>query len=1000
MLEGMSAGENGSDDVAEAERIPDPPRRQTPLWALLSKWLLATEAWLRSHGGRGLRNSIRVFWGLVGAVGIFLLVGPVISPPLSLDDITESAGKATDTWIAREFAADYDIERTDEGRLVAHVEERITAFFPDDVDEPGIRRILATQYEGHALAPSNITATVDGVPAMMAQGESADRLTLTLTPPDAQGSLRGDHEFVLAYDLHDLAYLTTDDATGQPVDLLEWDVLGPDWGHALAGIDVSITLPEDVDDALVRQPRGSLGWLLVGGGEWLTPEPDAAAGTVAYRFTNEQNIPPYAQARFRLPFTAGTFTMPPRSALFWVQVYGPLAPLAILVVTLLFALAARAVAWSDARGRPWFVAQYTRPADTSVGQAAQILRTPRTLALGRALEALRLGRPARSGRGRRAATSRAAEGLTSIARTAARTGRAGDLPRALSEYLAAPERKSQIKGGLRRVPRGFVRDLFLAAPLALTAVQWGLIRQLSHQTILAIVWWPVAFVLLSSAISAVILWIALTSRPLTRKGALIKQHLRGIEAYARQTHLLERGPITDPVLPYAVLTASPRNAGERVLALAEAQLGSKDASRGWRDRSFITWPQILVRLASVLAILATVAAVILLAPPYPRGYDYASYYGDVKGTIHTKVESFEAIAELTRTDDGSAQLSVVEDLTVSFGDEGSRVPQFAQQWPNERNGQRLGLRVETVQIDGRDVPFTTRQDGDTLLMATQLVEVLSGPHHVRITYALDSAATAAEPVSRSDHDGRVDAVRWAALLEGWEHDTGWGSDPAPDPLHVELRMSEELAAVVLDGGWLTEDTDSAEHARDWAEDVVPFGDVARGEVYDAEESTETTKTIDGVRRHVLELKQNESGGWPFYLTVDDVGARVDFPAGTFTGTDAAALDRRAWDQVSPIATVLALGILTLLLGLFGLFARALRPESMALRGSRRDLVRWLAPALGLSTVILFVWMSGDMPADWPELLPLGLGAIAGVVGAVLALIATRGPRRPAPSASQ
>jgi hypothetical protein len=239
-------------------------------------------------------------------------------------------------------------------------------------------------------------------------------------------------------------------------------------------------------------------------------------------------------------------------------------------------------------------------------------------------------------------------------------------------------------------------------------------------------------------------------------------------------------------------------------------------------------------------------------------------------------------------------------------------------------------------------------------------------------------------------------VRWAALLEGWEYDSGWGSDPVPDPVRFELRMSEELAGIVLDGGWLTRDTDSSEHARQWADDVVPFGDVARGEVYGTEETIETSETEDGVRSHVLDLKQDESGGWPFYLTVDDVGARVDFPAGTFVGPDAGALDRQAWDQVSPIVTVVALGAVALLLGLGGLLMRSRRQASMSMRGTPRDLVRWLSPALGLCTIILFVWMSGDMPADWPELAPLGAAAIAGVMGGVLAFVATRRPRTPRP----
>ncbi|HBS75284.1 MAG TPA: hypothetical protein DEB55_12980, partial [Microbacterium sp.] len=68
----------GSSDAPPADRVDDTRPRPTPLWALLSRWLLATEAWLRSHGGARLRWTLRGGWALVAAVGVLLLVGPVI----------------------------------------------------------------------------------------------------------------------------------------------------------------------------------------------------------------------------------------------------------------------------------------------------------------------------------------------------------------------------------------------------------------------------------------------------------------------------------------------------------------------------------------------------------------------------------------------------------------------------------------------------------------------------------------------------------------------------------------------------------------------------------------------------------------------------------------------------------------------------------------------------------------------------------------------------------
>ncbi|MFT4306851.1 MAG: DUF2207 domain-containing protein, partial [Microbacterium sp.] len=503
-------------EAEAAERIPDDRPRPTPLWALLSRWLLRLEAWLRSHGGPRLRAGLLAFWGVVAAAGLFLLFGPVINPPLTLEDIIDSASTATDTWIAREFDADYELQRSDAGRLQAVVTETIDAYFPDDVDASGIERVLAIEYEGHALAPSDVEATVDGMSIDATMQAVPDRLTIGL---DTGGRLSGDHEFVLRYTLQDLAYATTDDASGEEVDLLEWSVLGPSLPQAIAAIDVTVTMPDTLADRLVRSPRGAIAWTLISGGDWLEPEDDSPAGTTTYAFTSDDTLPPNAQAWFTMPFASGTFAMPGPTPLFLLQSLGPLLPLLFLLVTLLFTLAARAVAWSDARGRPWFVAQYDPPHGITPNLAAQILRTPRTRELAVAVATTRT--PASD-------TARPAR-LLATGRAARRAGRIGDLFRAAAGYRADPARRQQLAGDYRRIPRGFVRDWFLAAPIALSLLQIGLVRQLSHQARLAIVWWPSAFVAASVAIAAVVVAATLAARPLTEKGALAKQHLRGID---------------------------------------------------------------------------------------------------------------------------------------------------------------------------------------------------------------------------------------------------------------------------------------------------------------------------------------------------------------------------------------------------------------------------------------------------------------------------------------
>lgn len=978
----------GEDDEGrEGGRIPDGRPKPTPLWALLSRWLLALEAWLRSHGGKRLRSGLRAFWGLIGVAGLVLLFGPVINPPLTFDDITGSASTATDTWIARDFTADYTLTQTEDGRLQAEVVETITAFFPDDVDESGIQRVLPVEYQGHALDPTLLEATIDGQPVDPPSQTTSDRLTYTL---DTGQRLSGDHEFTLRYTLQDLAYESTDDASGGDVDLLEWSVFGPSWPQAFSALEVTITMPDGLADRLVRQPRADIAWLLVSGGDWLEPEADSPPGQTTYRFTLDQNIPPNGQAWFDMRFQPGTITMPGPSPVFLVQTFGPLVPLAVLVVTLLFTLAARAVAWSDARGRPWFVAQYDPPQGVSPLVAAQILERPRTRELAGALDEVR-----RKNRGSRRAA------LIAAGRAARRTGRVGDRLRARTAYDVSPERRRQISDGFRRIPRGFVRDWFILAPIALTLVQWGIVRQLSHQAKLTIVWWPAAFVLVSTAISLVVLAIALSARPLTRKGALVKQHLRGIGVYAERTRLLERATVTDALLPYALLLEDPREAGRRATELVDRELGDDAPSaREWRTRDFVTWPRILVNALAVLLLGGSIALVSTVPTPYPQTSTFDSYDFDVPGALYTNIDSASVDAVLSRDDGGRARLDVTETFSMSIDDDATRPPQFAQKLPAEMDGQDLGLSVTSIRVDGDDVPFDVTRAGDLAVLATRMPQVLTDTHEVEVVYSLSSPVTAAPGSPMAGTPGAtVDRMQWVALLDGWD---SWGyQTDGPSPVEVSLTVPDDLSSLAESAGWLREDPDTAESARDWKDSVFPFGTaVAELGPPDYLESpspsdygtiTEAAEPADGGTRHVL-TETNGEYGYPTDTTFSDLGAMLEFPAGTFTGPDAGAVERGQLDRVLPILLVAGLALLAFLIAALAVGHAILRSRETR-PGTFRDLVWRLGTASALSAVILFVWASIDMPSDWTEFPPLAISAVVAVVAGVAGIVAVRPEKR-------
>jgi hypothetical protein len=241
------------------------------------------------------------------------------------------------------------------------------------------------------------------------------------------------------------------------------------------------------------------------------------------------------------------------------------------------------------------------------------------------------------------------------------------------------------------------------------------------------------------------------------------------------------------------------------------------------------------------------------------------------------------------------------------------------------------------------------------------------------------------------------------LLEGWDDASAWRDDPSgPDPLRLSLTVPSDVASSSIASGWITLDTEN-ENVRQWTDSVVPFGTYAApaGSGSDtgfdtdsgttaataADDSGTTDSSTDAAGTTTYTLRES-GNGYPFDLTVDDVGAMFDFPAGTFTGPDAGALAAQTFRNAFPLAVVVALGLVTLALGLLSVAAALRRRSRRAPPGFLRDLVWWLGASAGLSTVWLFVWSTSDMPDDWPEFPPLGLSALAAVLGAALCFVFT------------
>ena len=1005
---------DGSDpELLNSGRIPDPQPEHTPFFRWLARVLTAIETRLRARGDRSVRGGIVASWVAIGLIGLFLLFGPIINKPLDFDDVIDSAELSEVDWVARDAVIDYVVDRDEAGAFAAEVTERYTADFVNG-PEARVEREIVTEFRGHDVEFELREATIDGVAAEVSVDVQPTTTTVRLTRADGV-DFSGTPEIRISYALHHLISSEIDEATDRPIDELSWPLFAPTWPQATKGIEVSLTLAPEVNEALVRPPQAYIGWLLLSETVWLSPEAETAAG-VRYAVTNDDTLPPNADVWIDASFAPGTFEQPPKTTLFWVQTYGPLVPLVLLAVLLLFALAARRIVWADSAGEPWYLPRSSPPDDVSPDLAARFLDRPRHAELVDALAAV-----PRTRRGVADArlTDQRKRWLSAVARAGRRLGRAGNFPtvwRRASRWSASD---AVVEQKLRWVPDSYVRDTFRCAPVAITLLQWGILRQLSEQVILSIVWWPFAFVVVSTGLAIATLWAVQRPRPLTRDGALLMQQLRGIDVFARATRLRDRGPVDDPLLPYAILFERPRRAGRAVAAQAAREAGDPYLGRGWRSEHFVSIPSLLALAASIAILAGAIVTAATQPTPYMNDADHISRFGDLPGTSLTQVEGFEIDATLDRDEQGAATLRVTERNSVQFAD-GGRVPQFVREWPSTRLGQPLGTAVEAVRIDGEDVPFREIPQSESLAVVTQLEEVLSGLHEVEIDYSLSSPVV--DAVGEPD---TTQQLRWSALYSFWD-DTYYTNPSNPfdgdapvRPISIQLTVAPDLVSEIRTGGWIDSDSDRDRIAHESGNWYGPWEVETRtysedGQAYDLRIGSEATDETGAlVARIAVDEVESRAGdpdgeGPPYRVDPDvnswltkydlgltsDLGVRLDFAEGTFSGVDAGAYERYRTAYHLPYGLVLGLaGLLTLAsLGVMAVVARSKRGASASLATVSFAAI----PVAALGQIVLFGWAVMSMAgSDSRGIAAFILGGVMLVaVTAQAILVAKTRPDRP------
>ena len=539
---------------------------------------------------RGRDTATSVVAAVIVAMVIVLLTGAGASAVSS--DVDDFSFASLDV--------EYTLTRAEDGTSRMRVVETFVAVFPETDQNRGMRRLIPNSYLGAPLFPSLVSVT---------DGEGAERPVETENEDDflvvtsrADDYVHGAQTYVFTYDLQNVTRAFDD--TG--VDELYWDVNGEEWWQPFARVDARLVLDAELaaaltgDAACYRGATGSTDRCEIqidadasGGG--------AGDGAGAVVVARADDLSPLQTMTIAVAFEPGTFvgfdSSPFASPFGWLQAGSVGASL----LAVIWAVVVRRRRLRDDPGRPTIIAEYDPPPgldalESAVLWGAQTKAIPAEVleqaiagsiriveskgAWGRATFDLELvDRSLADGNGR--------ELLDGMFVGSTKTFTLGKgntrVSRAAQKILKDADRTLNTMG-LRRVVPGIVRarPILVGVFAAAAALVFGILGLNAGVTPAWV--FPAIIAAAGLAIAAGVL---VSRRPLTSRGAELRDHLAGLKVFIewaeadrirmlQSPHGAERTPIAvdDPrqmvrlyerLLPYAVVFGQEKKWAEHIV---------------------------------------------------------------------------------------------------------------------------------------------------------------------------------------------------------------------------------------------------------------------------------------------------------------------------------------------------------------------------------------------------------------------------------------------------
>ncbi|TFC03505.1 DUF2207 domain-containing protein [Cryobacterium adonitolivorans] len=459
--------------------------------------------------------------------------------------VAHAVATGVDDFSFASMHADYRLGRDDEGHSTLATTETLVASFPETDQNHGIRRQIPTHYRGQPTALSIVSVTDEtgrerDYETDTDSDDSNDEYLMVTIADD--GFVHGEQTYVISYSQKNIAHFPDD----TPDEEFFWEVNGTGWSQPFGTVSATVHVAADLVPALTGQTACYQGAST--SGATCDALGSAADGDEWVIEATARDLAPREGLALAVGFDEGTFV--PRDDSFTANVFPTIALLASLaaLATAVIGVVARNTRWRNQPGRPTIIAEYLPPAGVNLLQAGGVLGAK---ASGKSLTAqflqfavngnLRVLEGA--GKNHYLLELRSRAGLDPTERAVLdalfsahqdigtiRDFRKTDakMGTALTAARSAA-RKQLLADGLREKKGGALRGWLLG--VAVVAGFVAMIASIiSFATEIAGAW-PALFLIVGLAAAIVTVTVIADVRPLTARGAELRDYLKGVSVY-------------------------------------------------------------------------------------------------------------------------------------------------------------------------------------------------------------------------------------------------------------------------------------------------------------------------------------------------------------------------------------------------------------------------------------------------------------------------------------